>query len=187
VSIISNGKFSVALVAERLDAEFFDPADLALIKKLEKNGAEPLGTLCDVFNGKTPEIYVPNEEIPIVRSGNLVARLIYPDCGQDFLRAKKTSKTVFLRTGDVLISSIGMGSIGKISLVMNACNFATVSEVTVLRSKGVPTRGNFCISDNATWAKTDNPANYWSHWSAAPSEIQSANHSRSARSGQINL
>ena len=73
-----------------------------------------------------------------MRSGDLVAPLIYPECGRAFLRAAKSSRLLFLEEGDVLISSIGMGSIGKISLVMDADTFATVSEVTVFRSKGYP-------------------------------------------------
>jgi type I restriction enzyme, S subunit len=82
--------------------------------------------------------YVPNGQVPIVRSGDLVSSLIYPECRQDFLRAIVSPKLVYLKSGDVLISSIGMGSIGKISLVMDAGTFATVSEVTILRSKGYP-------------------------------------------------
>lgn len=136
MAIISSANFSEAIEAGRLDAEFFDPDDLALIARLKADGGQALGSICDVLNGKTPEGYASDGEIPIVRSGDLVAPLIYPGCGVDFLRAPRTSKMVFLKTGDVLISSIGMGSIGKISLVMDSGSFATVSEVTVLRSKG---------------------------------------------------
>ena len=138
MAIISNAKFSEAFEADRFDAEFFDPADLALIAQIQKAGGQLIGAVCDVLNGATPTEYIENGEIPIVRSGDLVAPLIYPDCGSDFLRAAKTPNMVFLEDGDVLISSIGMGSIGKISLVMDADKFATVSEVTVLRSKGYP-------------------------------------------------
>ena len=136
MAIVSSANFSEAVEADRLDAEFFDSDDLALIARLKVEGGQALGVICDVLNGKTPEGYAPDGEIPIVRSGDLVAPLIYPGCSVDFLRAPRTSKMVFLKAGDVLISSIGMGSIGKISLVMDSGNFATVSEVTVLRSKG---------------------------------------------------
>jgi type I restriction enzyme, S subunit len=138
MAIISNGRFSDAVGAERLDAEFFDPADLAIIERLKMKGAQPLGLISTVLNGRTPEAYSPDGGIPIVRSGDLVSPLIYRDCGREFLYATRTPRMVFLKIGDVLISSIGMGSIGKISLVMDASNFATVSEVTILRSTGYP-------------------------------------------------
>jgi hypothetical protein len=67
-----------------------------------------------------------------------VSRLIYPACGRDFLRAAPGNGTVYLKAGDVLISSIGMGSIGKISLVIDPTGFCTVSEVTILRDSTVP-------------------------------------------------
>jgi type I restriction enzyme S subunit len=138
MAVISKGLFSDAVVADRLDAEFFDPLDLILVKKMSEAGAKTLGDICHVFNGKTPTEYVDGGEIRIVRSGDLVSPLIYPGCADNFLTAQKSSKIVPLIAGDVLISSIGMGSIGKISLVMDASNFATVSEVTILRSKGYP-------------------------------------------------
>lgn len=138
MSIISKAMFSATVVSDRIDPEFFDPTDLEISQKLEKEGAKPLDEWCFVYNGKTPGEYFQDGDTPFVRSGDLIAPLIYPKCGPEFLLANKTPQTFFLQTGDVLISSIGMGSIGKISLVMDASNFATVSEVTVLRSKGYP-------------------------------------------------
>jgi type I restriction enzyme S subunit len=138
MAIIGTAQYRDIVEADRLDAEFFDPADLALIHRLKQNGGKPLGDVCEVLNGRTPEDYIPDGPIPIVRSGDLVAPLIYPGCACDFLHAERSKKLVFLKRGDVLVSSIGMGSIGKISIVMDAGNFATVSEVTVLRSKGYP-------------------------------------------------
>jgi len=134
MAIISSVNLSQAVAADRLDAEFFDPEDLSLIARLKNEGGQVLSIICEVLNGKTPA-YEPDGEVSIVRSGDLVAPLIYPSCSVDFLRAPRTSNMVFLQTGDVLISSIGMGSIGKISLVMDAGNFATVSEVTILRTR----------------------------------------------------
>jgi type I restriction enzyme M protein len=130
--------FDDALTADRLDAEFFDPVDLKLVKKMREEGAKALGDICKVFNGKTPTEYVDGGDVKIVRSGDLVSPLIYPGCADNFLTADRSPKIVPLFVGDVLISSIGMGSIGKISLVMDATDFATVSEVTVLQSKGYP-------------------------------------------------
>lgn len=138
MAIIGTARFCDIEEADRLDAEFFDPTDLALIERLRGTGGKPLGILCEVLNGRTPEYYSSDGAIPIVRSGDLASPLIYPGCACDFLRTDKAERLVYLMAGDVLISSIGMGSIGKISIVMDAGNFATVSEVTVLRSRGYP-------------------------------------------------
>jgi type I restriction enzyme S subunit len=138
MAVISIGRLSGAQAESRFDAEFFDPADLALIKSLSQEGAQALGSICEVLNGRTPDDYFPDGDVPIVRSGDLVAPFIYPGCSHDFLRARSNPRLVPLQKGDVLVSSIGMGSIGKISLVMDAATFATVSEVTILRSKGYP-------------------------------------------------
>lgn len=135
MAVISESYLSAVAAADRIDAEFFDPDDLALIEKLAEENGQRLGAVCHVFNGRTPEDYCDDGEVPIVRSGDLVAPFIYPGCDREFLRARKSAKLVALKTGDVLVSSIGMGSIGKISLVMDAGNFATVSEVTVLRAR----------------------------------------------------
>src|SRR4051812_43631002 len=99
MAVISRGKASEAQKAERLDAEFFDPADLALIKKLASEGGRPLGEICDVLNGRTPEEYSEKGETPIVRSGDLDAPFIYPECDRDFLRAKASSKLLPLKNG----------------------------------------------------------------------------------------
>jgi len=76
--------------------------------------------------------------LSVVRSGDLVAPLIYPSCGRGFLRTSLGKDTVPLKAGDVLISSIGLGSIGKISLVIDPTGFSTVSEVTILRDSTYP-------------------------------------------------
>ena len=138
MAVISEAMLSEATYANRLDAEFFDPSDIALISKLAAEKGVRLGDICEVFNGRTPEDYCEDGEVPIVRSGDLVSPFIYPGCEQNFLRAKISKWMVRLKTGDVLVSSIGMGSIGKISLVMDHGTFATVSEVTVLRSRSYP-------------------------------------------------
>jgi type I restriction enzyme M protein len=138
MAIVSTAKFSDTIEADRLDAEFFEPKDLEILNKLRQAGGSTLGEICDVLNGKTPTEYIADGDVPVVRSGDLSAPLIYPDCGRDFLRTQRSEKLVRLVTGDVLISSIGLGSIGKISLVMDAGDFVTVSEVTILRSRKYP-------------------------------------------------
>ncbi len=133
--------------ANRLDAEYFDPRDLKLIQAISMAGGKPLGGqdgICKILNGRTPQTYALDGTAQVVRSGDLTSAFIYPGGGKSFLRAIRTPGMVNLKAGDVLISSIGMGSIGKISLVMEATDLVTVSEVTVLRDSKVFPEFLFC-------------------------------------------
>lgn len=87
-----------------------------------------LRKLGDVTKGKT----VPYHEqgtVPIIRSGDL------SDIDNDarFLCALPTEPVFYLQRGDVLISSIGFGSIGKVQVFDKPGHYGTVSEVTVIR------------------------------------------------------
>lgn len=130
----SEASFSYALQADRFDGDYFRPDDLEVIARMRQQGTTELASLCTVLNGKTPDDYDEGGNLAVVRSGDLIAPLIYPECGQPFLKVFPRSDRVHLAQGDVLISSIGMGSIGKISLVVKAGNLITVSEVTILRN-----------------------------------------------------
>lgn len=118
--------------AERIDAEYFDPEDLRFVDRALKAGFVRLDTLCTPVHGKAAEQYVDDGPLRVVRAGDLIFPLIYADCGAEFLRTYPSRNTFHLTRGDVLISSIGMGSIGKVSLVMDATNLVSVPEVTIL-------------------------------------------------------
>ena len=129
---------SVTTEADRVDAEYFDANHLNLISKAIQSGFVRLDTLCAPCGGKSVESYDEDGSVDVVRSGDLVFPLIYPGCGATFLQTEASSKLFWLKKGDVLISSIGMGSIGKVSLVMDPTNLVTVPEVTVVRDSAVP-------------------------------------------------
>lgn len=123
------------MVAEdRFDSEYFAPVNIATARRLVAMGAVPLGKNCDVSNGRTPPEYTEGGDSWVVRSGDLVRPLVSRAFGQAFLRADMSANGVSLSRGDVLISSIGAGSIGKIGLVTDPADLVTVSEVTIVRS-----------------------------------------------------
>lgn len=135
---------------DRIDADYFKPNDLQVIEKIaDANGTE-LGSIADILNGRTPQGYDDSGSLAVVRSGDLVAPLIYPTCGRPFLRARPTPERVRLHQGDILISSIGMGSIGKISLVVDPTDLITVSEVTILRNAKIPPEFLFAYLSSPT-------------------------------------
>ena len=126
------------LESGRIDADYFQPDDLQVIRKIAAAKGSALESIASILNGRTPQGYDSNGSVAVVRSGDLVSPLIYPTCGRPFLRTRSTQKHVRLQQGDILISSIGVGSIGKISLVIDPASLITVSEVTVLRNAKIP-------------------------------------------------
>jgi hypothetical protein len=117
----------------RMDAEFFRTKFDALQHKLaEKSDLVSLGDIALVTNGKT----VPYDEdgtVPIVRSGDLSDISSH----ENLLRAKSSEDIFYLKKGDVLISSIGFGSIGKVQVFDLDIPCGAVSEVTVIRTDKV--------------------------------------------------
>ena len=119
----------------RIDPEYFQPCDIDYLRSLIKKKSKEIHDICDVTTGRTPGAYYEDGDTIVVRSGDLIETLIYPDNGHPFLRTNRVNQNlVDLRNGDVLISSIGFGSIGKISIVVDSKDFATVSEVIILRN-----------------------------------------------------
>ncbi len=115
-------------IAGRFDSQFHAPAvselELELSSKFEMVS---LGELGEVTSGRTVQ-YSEAGTIPIVRSGN-VGKNVDPAV---LLKATAAEPSFALNKGDVLISSIGFGSIGRVETV-SVSGLGTVSEVTVLR------------------------------------------------------
>jgi hypothetical protein len=122
---------SEAFAAGRLDAQFFDPRVDDLLDSIGKSFS--LITLSDtgeVLKGITVP-YHQDGTIPIIRSGDL--KDIQDEIS--FLRTLPTEQIFDLQAGDVLISSIGFGSIGKVQVFDKPGRYGTVSEVTVVRQQ----------------------------------------------------
>ncbi len=113
----------------RLDSQFQAQAALTAIAKIRKGAHLRLEQISTgVLKGRKL-VYSDNGAFPVVRSGD-VSPTFEPD---SLLRSSATADAFFLKENDVLISSIGHGSIGKIQLFRYEGSFATVSEVTVVR------------------------------------------------------
>ena len=136
MAVWSSASARFAAVSGRLDAEYFRPEDLRRREDLLADGGIELGEIATVLNGQ-PVTYYAEGDVGVVRAGDLVASLIYPRCGRPFLRTRAEKGQIRIVKRDVLVSSIGVGSIGKISLVIDAGSLVTVPEVTVVRSDTV--------------------------------------------------
>ena len=111
----------------RFDAQFYAPRFASLRAAHEaKFELQYLHGL--VMRGRTVP-YSDSGTIPVIRSGDL------SDISDEakLLKADEGAPVFFLEKGDVLISSIGFGSIGKVQVFDREGLYGTVSEVTVVR------------------------------------------------------
>lgn len=118
--------------ATRLDAEYYQPKYINAVKGLLKlEGISPINSFATVQRGKNPKKYI-EKGIPVIRAVDLrdltnLDDLLYAD--------EKKERLFFLEPNDVLISSIGAGSIGKAEIFTEGGKLATVSEVSVIRTR----------------------------------------------------
>jgi len=114
--------------AGRLDAEHFQPKYDRVVEFIKKREYTTLAGLGKVLRGKNPSKYT-EEGIPVIRAIDL--RNILD--ASTFLRCPAEKGLFYLHTGDILISSIGWGSIGKVATFTHSEQMVTVSEVSVIR------------------------------------------------------
>lgn len=127
-------KASEAFATGRLDSEYFSPKYESLEAFLTQRFiVERIRQWGKVLKGSSVEYTDDIDGVPVIRSGDLTD--IEDD--QKFLRAYPGQDMFLLKPGDVLISSIGFGSIGKVQVFDKQGKYATVSEVTVIRQKRV--------------------------------------------------
>lgn len=131
--IAYESSFDVFARNGRLDSEFYQPKYQILADALSSIGSESVGSWGKALKGKSVSEYI-YEGVPVIRSGDLT------DINnvEKFKYASPEEDLFYLKRGDVLISSIGFGSIGKVQVFEGEDNaFATVSEVTVIRQNRV--------------------------------------------------
>lgn len=120
--------YKKAKEANRLDAEHFQPKYERIEEFIKKREHVTLGSLGKVLRGRNPGDYT-EEGIPVIRAIDL--RNILDT--STFLRCHPEKRLFYLSYGDILISSIGWGSIGKVATFTHQEQMVTVSEVSVIR------------------------------------------------------
>ncbi|MGC9611032.1 MAG: restriction endonuclease subunit S [Minisyncoccia bacterium] len=120
--------------AHRLDAEYYQPEYLSLLNKLREFDVKNLGGISKIIRGNTPKEY-GEYETPIIRSGDLSYEFINNE--ENLLKTIKEN-IFFVQQKDVLVSSIGFGSIGKVNIFTDHDRkFGTVAEVSVIRNSKI--------------------------------------------------
>ena len=127
-------KASKVFCEGRLDSEYFNPKFESFAAYMRARlEVELIGQWGKVLKGSSLEYTDDKTGLPVIRSGDL------SDIEEEekFLRAYPNQDATLLKKGDVLISSIGFGSIGKVQVFDKTGEYATVSEVTVVRQNRV--------------------------------------------------
>lgn len=128
----------------RLDPEYYHPKYYSAIEHLLVFGQfSELRGIAKIIRGRNPPKYT-NTGIPVVRAIDLRDVTNW----EDMLSASPSEKLFYLKQGDILISSIGAGSIGKVELFLDTRKAATVSEVSVIRAS------NYLPAAIATFLRT---------------------------------
>ena len=132
ISIIASSDLPEDNPKLRLDAQFQNRAALVAIRRIKELPHIQVSDLtARPLKGKNIA-YSAEGEFPVIRSGD-ISNNFQPDL---LLRSSDRAAAFFVKKNDILISSIGQGSIGKVQLFRSSGNFATVSEVTVVRISG---------------------------------------------------
>jgi type I restriction enzyme, S subunit len=118
----------------RYDAQYFHPRYSQIINCLPGIAPiEKIGQWGKVLKGRSINQYIDGG-VPVIRSGNLIDL----DELSDMKFAGASEELFYLQVGDICISSIGFGSIGKVQVFDRTDDlYATVSEVTVIRQNRV--------------------------------------------------
>jgi len=115
----------------RLDPEYYQPTYTRAVETVRSfKACTEIGQVARVLRGRNPSKY-SDFGIPVIRAIDLRDITDW----EDVLYASPEERLFYLRRGDVLISCIGAGSIGKVQLYLEERKAATVSEVSVIRSR----------------------------------------------------
>lgn len=122
----------------RFDFEWFDPRHEAMLKKLneiarDKNyKVNTIDFFCKPFRGKTAEHYV-SEGIPILKLRNITGQGINWDTDNILKSFYDDNPSFHLRFNDVLVTSTGVGTIGRVDLFDSNRMCTADGHVAVLR------------------------------------------------------
>lgn len=127
----------------RIDFEWFDPRHEELNRHLERISTEKgykletIGHLlnrnvCEIIKGKTSELYV-SQGIPILKVRNVTNEGIIWKASNVLKDFFDSNPKCHLRPKDILITSTGVGTIGRVAMVDRSIDCMTDGHVTALR------------------------------------------------------
>lgn len=120
---------------DRIDANFY-VSRLGAIKKLHQQ-YKNLGDLCKFPRAKTPprELYF-NTGVPVIKLKN-VSNYFLQIKDTDFIPQSNYQEFVQPKTGDILITATGEGTIGRVGIFENGIKCVVTAEVMLVRLENI--------------------------------------------------
>lgn len=124
---------SQVLANGRADAEFYNPHAKEIYKLKCFLKSKPLKKIFDILRGKTPSSYLTSG-IPILKTKNIRTPIIDESKINDYVIC--SDKYTKIRANDLIIATMGVGSLGRISYVFDDSTDAIIDgTLRILRAK----------------------------------------------------
>jgi type I restriction enzyme S subunit len=125
--------FSEIVENNRTDAEYYNPHSKEIYKLQCFTKSKPLKEMFYILKGQTPSTYL-NEGVPVLKTKNIRVPYIEKSKINDF--SIPSSNYISIQEGDLIIASMGVGSLGRISHVFDDSTNAIIDgTLRILRAK----------------------------------------------------
>jgi restriction endonuclease S subunit len=124
---------SEVLFERRMNAEYFSSQIKSILTHEFLITSKPLGTLYQIIRGFSPSNYL-NEGIPVIKTKNIRIPEIDEERIEDHV--KNPTGFVTIKTNDLLLASMGVGSLGRMSFIASLTrDFIVDGTIRILRKK----------------------------------------------------
>lgn len=106
--------YSEVATSRRMNAEFYSPVVKKILLSDSFSNSKPLSSSFQIIRGTTPKIYLESG-IPVLKTKNIRIPEIDRSRVQDYVADSK--KLTSIRKNDLLLASMGVGSLGRMSFI----------------------------------------------------------------------
>lgn len=126
-------RISEVIDSRRMNAEYFSPSIKLILKQPFLADSSPLSAIFQIIRGATPSQYY-KEGVPVLKTKNVRLPEIDMEKVQDYVLS--TSGLVTIEENDLLLASMGVGSLGRMSFIHEIDQKSIVDgTIRILRKK----------------------------------------------------
>jgi len=108
--------FSEVATTRRMNAEYFSPLVKKILSQSFLNNSKPISSIFQIVRGNTPKQYFENG-FPVIKTKNVRVPEIDRERVSDFVQSTKDLTAI--QENDLLLASMGVGSLGRMSYVFS--------------------------------------------------------------------
>lgn len=129
--------FSEVFGAGRLDAEYFMPEYDDILSFLATFDTTSIPAEYDIYKNSGTDYSASSKDVGVIKTKQLTNRGINTDGVESYFDAETCKGSTFLKRGDVVFASMGVGSLGKVSMFTyeGGKRFVTDSTLKIYRAK----------------------------------------------------